>query len=67
MKKAIFNVLSAALLAGIAYGIGATEGKNVKEKTIAYGLKKYSKVKELIGKVLPKGEAVEEPEPSEEV
>lgn len=68
MKKAIFNVLCPALVAIIAYGIGATEGENVKEKTIAFGLKKYSKIKELVGKVLPKEEAtVEDPAPSEEV
>jgi hypothetical protein len=69
MKKAIFNVLGAALVAGIAYEIGAAEGKNVKEKAIAFGLNAYAKGKELVGKILPKEEAtVEEPAaPSEEV
>ncbi len=60
MKKAIFNVLGAALVAGIAYEIGAAEGKNVKEKAVAFGLNAYAKGKELINKVLPKEETVEE-------
>lgn len=67
MKKAIFNVLGAALVAGIAYEIGAAEGKNVKEKAIAFGLNAYVKGKELINKVFPKEEVVEAPAaPAEE-
>ena len=65
--KAIINVLGVALVARIAYGIGASEGNNAKEKASSFGLKVVAKFNEIKNKILPKEEpVVEEPAPAEE-
>ena len=65
--KAILNLGGAVILASIAYGIGASEGNNAKEKAISFGLKAVAKFNEIKNKILPKEEpVVEEPAPAEE-
>ena len=63
MKNAITNTVAAVIIAALAYGVGATEGKDVKEKATNAGLKAYMKLKELWNKVLPKQEGAAEPAP----
>lgn len=53
MKKVVYGAIT-ALVAAIAYGIGNSEGKDVKEKATTFGLNTWNKAKELAGKFIPK-------------
>ena len=59
MKKVVYGAVS-TLVAAIAYGIGKSEGNNVKEKAVAFGLNVWAKTKELTGKFIPKCQQAEE-------
>lgn len=54
MKKTVICSVIAAAFTALGYEIGKTEGNNFKEKTVAWGLGMYAKVKEFAGKILPK-------------
>lgn len=66
MKKTVIcSVIAAAIGSALGYEIGKTEGNNFKEKTVAWGLGMYAKVKEFAGKILPK-KCEAQPEQTEE-
>ena len=53
MKKVVYGAIT-ALIAAIAYGIGSSEGKDVKEKATVFGLNAWIKARGLAGKFIPK-------------